>query len=231
MKKAQKYFVYFSFSFHIREVVFGSDRCKRTAERRTHMRILFAAPDRDLLACYENLLSQAFEGVVTAFDGAQVLTRVREEQFDLVVLDRDLPRVENRILVSTLNDARVPVVVTQESALSLRDLQDEALPNAFLSYPFTSAELMDTMTDVMEKASGGGRFPVAELEADTAAFCLGAERVTAAELNILSDLAEGKTVPLGQNAACIGALNEKLAKQKSPARIRYRTGEGYRLVI
>ena len=60
------------------------------------MRVLFAVPDRDLLRCYDKLLEAAFGDVVTAFDGTQVLTMLIEEQYDIVVLDRKLPRVEHQ---------------------------------------------------------------------------------------------------------------------------------------
>ena len=57
------------------------------------MKILFAAPDRDLLECFRKLLETDLGETVTAFDGTQVLTLLASESVDAVILDRDLPRV------------------------------------------------------------------------------------------------------------------------------------------
>ena len=48
------------------------------------MRILFAAPDRDLLECYKKLLESDFGETVTAFDGTQVYSLMSAEKFDIV---------------------------------------------------------------------------------------------------------------------------------------------------
>ena len=63
------------------------------------MRILLAASDRDLLESYQKLLTDAFGECVTAFDGTQVLADLAEERFDMVVLDRALPRVRHAELL------------------------------------------------------------------------------------------------------------------------------------
>ena len=194
------------------------------------MRVLFAVPDRDLLRCYDKLLEAAFGDVVTAFDGTQVLTMLIEEQYDIVVLDRKLPRVEHQRIVRRLNDTRVPVIVLQERAITLEDLQGEPLANAYMAYPFTSEELIEMIGDVWRKTSEANRFEIAGFAVDEGVFCVGSERVTAAELDVLSALAAGRVVPPGLNAVYIGAINDKLLKLRSNARIRYKAGEGYRLM-
>ena len=75
------------------------------------MCILFAAPDRDLLACYESLLTADFGRTVTAFDGARVLTLLGREPFDLAILDESLPRVSRDRLLSGLGEKGVPVIL------------------------------------------------------------------------------------------------------------------------
>lgn len=194
------------------------------------MRILFAAPDRDLLACYQMLLADAAEEVVTAFDGTQVLTLLQKSHFDIAVLDRALPRVENRRLMRSLRTHGIPVILLLEQAVDTRLLRAEPLPGAYLSYPFSSEALIALIRDVAEKAGSGQKLRLADVEADVAAFCVGSEPVTAPELDVLAALAGGDAVARGPVELYIGALNEKLARLSSRARIRYRAGEGYQMV-
>ena len=194
------------------------------------MRLLLAAPDRDFLRSYGDILSEALGETVTAFDGAQVLTLLAEERFDGAILDRSIPRVEYRRLVSRLYSAGIPVIVLLNEAPSSRLLQGDALPNAYLRYPFAPEALIRLVRDILDRASRPRRFTVAGLTADTKSLRLGSERVTQRELEILSALSEGVPLPEGQNEVYIGVLNDKLARQNAAARIRYRTVEGYQLV-
>ena len=132
------------------------------------MRILFAAPDRDLLRCYEKLLKDAFGEIVTAFDGVQVLSLLIEEHFDFVVMDRNLPRVEPERIIRRLNETQTPVIVMQERNARLEELLDDALPNAILAYPFSSEELISLIRNVTVKAGSAERCSVSGLETDVA---------------------------------------------------------------
>ena len=58
------------------------------------MRILIAAPDRDLLTAYDKLLTGSGHAVVTAFDGTQVMRLLAGRGVDLAILDRCLPRAD-----------------------------------------------------------------------------------------------------------------------------------------
>ena len=103
------------------------------------MRVLFAAPDRDLLRCFQKLLCPPAEEVVTAFDGTQVLALLEAGRYDLAVLDCELPRVKVQQLLQRLKEADIrTIVLVNEPG---RQLQGDA----FLSYPFSSAELIDAI--------------------------------------------------------------------------------------
>ncbi|MBR6915826.1 MAG: response regulator, partial [Clostridia bacterium] len=82
------------------------------------MKILFAAPDRDLLECFKQLLAGEFGETVTAFDGTQVLTLLSAENFDAVILDRALPRVDHKTLVARIREKDLPSVVLTDEPVS-----------------------------------------------------------------------------------------------------------------
>ena len=117
------------------------------------MRILLAAPDRDLLECYGELLEADFGEVVTAFDGAQVLSLVSSEDFDAAILDCDIPLADHKKLIERIRGKGIPVIALINGSPDLR----EPAANAYLSYPFTPGELnaaiLNIAGNVPEKGS------------------------------------------------------------------------------
>lgn len=116
------------------------------------MRILFAAPDRDLVNCYRLLLAAPDRQVETAYDGAQVLELLGRGAWDLAVLSRDLPRIPCPRLVARCSSLSVPTVVLTARP-SAGGLPKEALPTAWLPLPFSPRELEETIARV-QKAAG-----------------------------------------------------------------------------
>ena len=113
------------------------------------MKILFAAPDRDLLECYKTILENDMGETVTAFDGAQVLSLLQTEKFDLAALDCDLPRVEFDCLIKKFKEKNVPVIALTNGITARQ------APDAYLPYPFTPEQLEDVIRGVTEKTGKG----------------------------------------------------------------------------
>ena len=114
------------------------------------MKILMAASDRDLLACYQAILGQEFGETVTAFDGTRVLALLAEEGFDLAVLDRQLPRIEHGRILRLLNDRGIPAVVLSDSPVKPREAAENPLA-VYLSYPFLPKTLIALIRDALAK--------------------------------------------------------------------------------
>ena len=192
------------------------------------MRILFAAPDRDLIRCYGTLLAGPDRTVETAFDGVQVLRLLSEGDWDLLILSRDIPRIDWRRIVEHCNREGPPVLLLSAEQPDLRLLLDPVLPNACLSLPFLPEELE---AEVDRLLAAVGSPAVMDLEGRTltvSGFRLGKARLTLNETEALRALTAGKQPPDDRTA--LRALNEKLAAQGFAHRIRYRAKEGYRLV-
>lgn len=195
------------------------------------MRILLAAPDRDLLSCYQKILETEFGEIITAFDGTQVLSLLSEERFDAVILDREIPRVDHRRIVGQLNHGHIPVIVLTDSSVTTHQLTEEPLANAYLTHPFFPEDMISALRDAVNKAASGERLSVAGCEIDISGYrIVGGPRLTAGEMDLLQLLARGESVT-ADVGAYIGALNEKFAGIGAPARIRYRTEKGFELVV
>ncbi len=194
------------------------------------MKILLAAPDRDLLQCFGRILTEEFGDAVTAFDGTQVLSLIQEHKFDMVLLDSDLPRVEHSQLIGKLNELGIPVIVLADCPVTVSILTREQLANAYLMYPFTPDELTAAVKDVAEKAESDEQFPFADACIDVkGSRIVGGARLTAKEIDLLRMMSLGSGEVSG-NRSSIGALNGKLAAAGSRVRIRYSSGKGYRPV-
>ena len=195
------------------------------------MKILFAAPDRDLLECYKTILEADFGETVTAFDGTQVISLLSAEDFDILLLDRDIPRIDWKKLILRAEEDRTPVIVLTDEAIGAGQLTQEALPNAFLRYPFTPEQVAFSIRDTLGKASSDERLRCGGAEIDVSAFRIeGGPRVTTQEIDLLRSLLHAGEVK-SDAGSCVSALNEKLAKVGAKARIRYRAKKGFELVI
>ena len=115
------------------------------------MRILFAAPDRDLLECYRQLLEADFGETVTAFDGTQVLSLLSAESFDMMILDRAIQRIPWGTLVKKARDKQTPVLILTEAPVSLLPLNEEPPENVYLAYPFSQDVLAGAVREVLRQ--------------------------------------------------------------------------------
>ena len=147
------------------------------------MRVLLAAPDRDLLQCYQKILEEPDGNVAAAFDGTQVLELLAEGSFDAAVLDRDLPRIGHRRILELLRRENIPVIVLQDSPVTSSLLLGEPLANAYLPYPFLPEELLSLLQNVLEKAASPESVCLAGQELGLTAFRLPSGKpITAGEM-------------------------------------------------
>lgn len=194
------------------------------------MRILLAAPDRDFLECYQKLLESELGETVTAFDGTQVLYLLSSEQFDIVVLDSGIPRIDCRQLVSRTREQGLPVIVLINEPISVKRLSETPPANDYFTYPFNSSGLVEIIKNTLEKVQNGGQMTVCGRDIDVSAFRItGGPYLTGGEIDVLKALTRGGRVTDSQGA-CVSALNRKLLETGSRAKIRYRTGKGFELV-
>ncbi len=195
------------------------------------MKILFAASDRDLLECYRVILSEAFGETVTAFDGTQALSLLSEQSFDAAVIDSDLPRVDHKLIVKRLNEKNIPVTVLTGKPVTVGLLSGDPLANSYMLYPFSPDEIIDNIKEVCAKASSDEKLSFADIEVDVSGFRINnGARLTSKEIDVLKAAAIGGNFNMNSRSS-ISALNGKLAAVGSRARIKYRSEEGFKLVM
>ena len=195
------------------------------------MKILLAAPDRDLLECAKQLLEDGEREIVTAFDGTQVLSMLQTESFDIVILDRDIPRIDHRRIISRIKEMRIPVIVLTDSPVVVNQLTAEVLPNTYLPYPFTSSELTAVIDKTLCISSSGEKFDFNGVCVDSSEFKIaGGPYLTTDEIEVMKTLLRGGCVTTDDGAA-VGALNVKFARTGSAVRIKYRTKKGFEVVV
>ena len=195
------------------------------------MKILFAAPNRDLLQGYQKILSEDFGETVIAFDGAQLLSQLAAGGYTIAVLDRTLPRVRHELLLRQLEREKIPVITLLHEPVAVKHLTESPLSHAFLSYPFRAEELCGLIRDVLAKRQSEERLPFANTALETAEFRLrGGAALTAAEIDFLHGLLSLSTVCREDEGVLIAALNHKLLQGSVKAKIQYETGKGFILV-
>ncbi len=196
------------------------------------MNILLADSNRDLLQCYQKLLAMDGHTVTTAFDGAQVVSLLGPEAFDMAILEENLPRIELDLLLQALNRDRIPVIVLTDGIATVKMLLGATLPNAYLFFPFLPADLNQIMREVAEKTHSSETLNCCGVDVDVSGFCFTgtATRLTNGEIDLLRELKKPRRAAGKRTRVMIHALNEKLKAIGNPARIIYEMEKGYRLV-
>ena len=124
------------------------------------MRILFAAPDRDLIECYRKIFETDFGETVTAFDGAQVLMLTASESFDVAVLDRSLPRIKYGRVLERVTAQGIPVIALASASSGGENTAQMPGERAVLTYPFMPEEIIGKIRDMEgnpERAENRGK--------------------------------------------------------------------------
>ena len=196
------------------------------------MNVLLAHSERDFLQSYQKLLIMEGCGVTTAFDGAQAAAMLERSDFQMAVVEEDLPRIDHANLLKHLEDHGIPVIMLLNRQATIQDFMEKELPNAYLTFPFLPEDLFELIREVSRKTNSEDSFRWDEAEVDVPGFCFAGTdiRLTNGEINLMKNWTDGKQNVGKRTRTMIQALNEKLSRIGRKARIEYETGKGYRLV-
>jgi CheY-like chemotaxis protein len=120
--------------------------------RLSGVRVLVADDEPSVRATVRRLLERRGATVVVAADGLEAESRLRDEQFQLIVSDVSMPgRSGYDVLITArATQADVRVVLMSGYTEKLRGQGGEDEPDAFLEKPFT-AKMLDAMIDEVLK--------------------------------------------------------------------------------
>lgn len=122
------------------------------------MKILLVEDDAELARWLIKALNQKYEFMIEwADDGAVAEARLRQEEFDAVILDLGLPGMDGRSVLSairTRGDLTPTLILTARDTLSERisSLHDGA--DDFLAKPFAIEELEARLVALVRRANG-----------------------------------------------------------------------------
>lgn len=148
------------------------------------MRILVVEDERDLNRILTKALSAEGCSVDACFDGLEALDYLSGASYDVIVLDRMMPRMDGMELLARLRaqgDETPVIFLTAKDAVSERVRGLDAGADDYLVKPFSFDELMARIRVVTRKHSGSttNLFTVGDLTVDT-----GAHTVRRGEKNI-----------------------------------------------
>ncbi len=109
------------------------------------MRLLLAEDERELSRALVAILEHAGYVVDAAYDGAQALDDVSANDYDAIVLDIMMPKVDGLTVLRRLREGRNDVPVLMLTAKSeIRDRVEglDSGANDYLTKPFAAAELL-----------------------------------------------------------------------------------------
>ena len=114
--------------------------------------ILIVDDERPYVDLLGELLEKYGLEAHTAYDAGDALFRLRATKPDLILMDLKMPQMDGLSLIDRLRADRkwrkIPIVVV--SARTAKEDQEAALEagaNRFLTKPFSSAELMEVLTE------------------------------------------------------------------------------------
>ena len=122
----------------------------------TLMRILIADDERDLVAALERVMKRTKYEVDIAYDGIQALEQIHQNQYDCILLDYMMPRLNGLQVVEKIRkeDNKTPVLFL--TAISEFDYRQQAIKNgadAYMSKPFMIRDLLDKVKELTSKGT------------------------------------------------------------------------------
>ncbi|MFJ3046735.1 response regulator [Herbaspirillum chlorophenolicum] len=161
------------------------------------MRVLLVEDDRMIAAATEQALRDATYAVDCVGDGGSAQLAVNTQQYDLVLLDLGLPRLDGFHVLRHLRDNKIdtPVlIVTARDALEDRIRGLDAGADDYIIKPFEMDELLARMRAVLRRHGGSGS-PVlsnGEIGLDPASREMNfegiAQRLSAREFSLMQSL-------------------------------------------
>jgi CheY-like chemotaxis protein len=116
-------------------------------------RVLVIDDEPDVVRLILKVLSGRGHMVQTARDGALALEQVKREAPDVILLDRDVPKIDGaevcRQIKGNPGTARIPIVMMTASYIDIYDVGAEGGPDAFVIQPFARDVLANVIDRVL----------------------------------------------------------------------------------
>jgi CheY-like chemotaxis protein len=117
-------------------------------------KILIVDDEPDIVRLLDRLLAGRGHRVLKARDGVEALDVAAADPPDLVVLDRNLPKIDGIEVVRRLRagGARIPVVMMSSSYIPIEELAAPHAPDAYVVRPFLREVLIANVERLLATA-------------------------------------------------------------------------------
>ena len=220
------------------------------------MRILLAEDERDLAAAIKRVLEYAKYDVDVAYDGVSALEYFGYQEYDAVILDIMMPRLDGISVVKRIreNGSSVPVIMlTARAETDDKVLGLDAGADDYLTKPFESKELLARIRALLRRKGEFTEpytFGNAKLDPNTFELsAVSSVRLSNKEYRLMETLIRNKNVLLSTERlmenvwdidseaeinvvwAFLSALRKKLVEIGASFSIKAVRGVGYRLEV
>ena len=120
------------------------------------MKVLLAEDDLDIRRIYTEMLSGNGFEVFSAVDGEEVLTKVGEQAFDLLILDLFMPRVDGFEALGRMREQGQMIPVIVMTGHFPDEVVDERIQGLGVSVILRKPVMISTLLDAVKKAIGPG---------------------------------------------------------------------------
>ncbi len=115
-------------------------------------RVLVVDDDRMIRTAMENLLRNAGHAVALAKDGVEGLQVFQDNEFDVVILDMNMPEMDGWTTAAAIRNAgsQVPIIAYSTYALKADEMRAKTAGcTHFLGKPVDAGKLMSTLAEAM----------------------------------------------------------------------------------
>ena len=124
----------------------------------THARILVADDDRNIADLVRMYLAKAGYEAIVASDGDETQKLLREQQFDLLILDIMMPGPDGLQIIRALRRrSELPVIFVTARSSDINKVAGLQMgADDYVTKPFNPAELVARVQSVLRRSRGGG---------------------------------------------------------------------------
>lgn len=144
--------------------------------RRVNMRILLAEDERSLSRAVIALLEKNNYSADAVYDGQEALEYLEAGNYDALILDLMMPKMDGITVLRTLRERGNPIpvlILTAKSEVDDKVLGLDTGANDYLTKPFSTQELMARIRAMTRSQSGGqvtSRLTFGNITLDQATF-------------------------------------------------------------
>ena len=219
------------------------------------MKILLVEDERDLSATLKHVLEYAKYDVVCAYDGLQAIQKLEEDEFDAMILDVMMPRMNGFEVIKKIRGESnaIPVLMlTARSEIDDKVLGLDSGADDYLTKPFQIKELLARIRSILRRKSDATiSYTIGSLTLNHDTFEIESNgksvRLTNKEYRLMETLIRNKGVLLSTERlmelvwdydseaeinvvwAFLSSLRKKLTQIGADVTIKVVRGVGYRL--